>query len=168
MAIYLASKGYNKIVAIDNDDRSLQIAKKNIEKYGFIKNIELIHPDSRFTLTSTEKFSLIITNPGGIIIGNNKGNALMTKISTRIDEMMDKGRIVFAQPRLANIELVKSQFSSKGFEIKVIATHAFKLVNPTDVESEVEFNQSLIDDHFFTLVDGHPALIYEMIEASKY
>lgn len=173
LSLYLASRGYKDIVAVDESNIALDFAQRNVKRYRFQEVIDVRLLDILSNIRKDERFALVVTNPGGMIIGNNRTNRSILDLLKGIDNIMGNGRVVFVQPTLANINETKELFREKGFVIKTLAKSAFKL----------GIDKNKIDDGKFILnffryednwgnehiekVDGHLALVYEIIEAVR-
>lgn len=173
LSLYLASRGYKDIVAVDESNIALDFAQRNVKRYKFQEVIDVRSLDILSNIRKDEKFTLIVTNPGGMIIGNNRTNSSILYLLKGIGNIMDNGRVVFILPTLANINETKELFREKGFDIKTLAKSAFKLdigKNKTDDGKSI-LNFFGYEDNWcnenIIKVDGHLALVYEMIEAVR-
>ena len=173
LSLYLASKGYKDIVAVDENNIALNFTHRNVKKYGFQEVIDVRLSNIRSNIRKDEKFALIVTNPGGMIIGNNRTNSSLLNLLKVIDNIMDSGRVVFTQPTLANINETKELFREKGFDIKTLAKSTFKLNIDKNKIDDGEFILNFFgyednwDNEHIVKVDGHLALMYEMVEAIR-
>jgi len=60
IAIYLNKKGIKNIVAIDNDRRCIDLARRNLEKFNLESIIKLIESDAYSQIDKNEKFNTIV------------------------------------------------------------------------------------------------------------
>lgn len=174
-SLYLASKGYSDILAVDNDDFSLKCAQINVKDNGFSDVIEVRKSDVFSGIRNNEKFALILTNPQGVIIGNNRRNRVMVELLQNIGNVMVNGRVVFLQPTFTDINYIKQQFMNNGFRVNVLAREAFKLnLNQSNskhdkllIKKLMELNSNDSLNKHIENIHDHPAMTFEMVEVTR-
>ena len=194
-AIYLGLNGYSKILATDCYDKAVECAKNNVELNDLNKQIEVRESNVFSEIKGSEKFGLIVANPSNLpegiwkdenvknlivdreIMGGERGNEVLVSIAENIDEIMDKGRVVFLQPTYTNIDYVKGILKKKGFQISVLYRSKHKLSTwpwnewKYDKEKLIDklkqFEKKENGKDYIVYDEGAPSMVIEIVEAER-
>jgi len=195
-AIYLALNGYKDILAVDYQESALECTKANIALNKVEDKIQIRYSDILSGIKPEEKFGLIVSNPSNLpeglwkdpsdrnlpvdkeLIGGKRGNEVMMTLIENIDNVMDKGRIIFLQPLQTNVNLMKKKLKEKGFSVKTLSRKKHKL-SLWDWENGWKYDLKKLISKFKELekednekdyiieIDGEPSWIVEVVEAER-
>lgn len=150
-------KKITRAIATDKNRGPIEIARGNVEKYGFSEIIELRYGAGLCPIEKGEVQQIIIAGMGGVLIGDI------------IEESIDKAKAseLILQPMNAQSELRKRLFEM-GFKIEVeeLSCEGFKVYNLMRVHFEPqEKRYEEIDLHLPPSLIRHP--LWDMLVAKK-
>ncbi len=108
LAIYLVKNNLaNKVLAIENNDNPLKIARKNIKKYGFENKIELRKGNGFKNIVFNEVDISVIAGLGGLTINSILNDSI---------EIAKNMKYLVLQP-MSDVNLVRAYLIAHGFKI---------------------------------------------------
>jgi release factor glutamine methyltransferase len=140
IGLYLASKGYKKVLCTDLYEPHVDIAKINAKINNYDDRIEVRKSDALKSIKKDEKFALIVSNPPDycegmwlddkqrnneideILICGARGNEFLVDLAKNISNyLLPNGRFVYLILSKNNPPLIRKILENQGMKVKLIS-----------------------------------------------